>query len=473
MGVQLDWDIESDNQNQAKQHTEDGQIKLQRYGRFIRLFAFITIIFIIAGLIIWFATERLQQVENRLEGLLRDTVQAEVASIRIGDISAFKNLQRSQSPDWHLTQEVNFNRYQALKANSDIQLTGRIESVEIDGTRARVVVEEIIEGVPYLRTWFYWRYDDEIQQTIENGQVIETTVAGGWYHVPPDYTFWGETLEIRLEYVTIRYQSLDESFAEAVATKSRQWFVLLCQVIDCNTLPTITFDIVANTLPEPIWTQEANQWQLIIPSPYATQARADMPLTSDIQLQISFQLVSRFMDTVLIEPQYPTDAYYLDSAIRSWLIGQFAEIETNSFLITSLASNYGVDRVGRLITQLQPTSSMAILAEIVGVNDVNEANLDWRDLLTWRIVTEYDLLALGDHTNYFSLYLMSDEAIARIATDRFNNANDQLESPVVVRAVIGQSSTNTIQLQATVQDQQGTESIILYTLVDNFWLRSN
>ena len=127
----------------------------------------------------------MQQVTEMEESLLSQTTEAEVAALRIGDRQAYMALQRSASEEWLASQSAVFDAYQSRKINSDIQLTGRVVDVQIDGSRGRVQVEEIENDTPYVNTWFYWYYAEELD---EQGRQI---APAGWFHVPADYTFWG------------------------------------------------------------------------------------------------------------------------------------------------------------------------------------------------------------------------------------------------------------------------------------------
>src|SRR5690606_14422970 len=172
MGVKLDWDIEAEKGKQ-KEHREDPtQRKARRFGVF-KLFLAIAIFAGTLGGIVYLVFQRLEQVNQHTEQLLTDTVQAEVTALRVGDLQAFQDRQRSATDDWSITQRQTFEAYQSLKVSSNVVLSGQVTEIEVDGQRGRVFVEEIIDGVPYTRAWFYWRYQD------------------GWFHVPPDYTFWG------------------------------------------------------------------------------------------------------------------------------------------------------------------------------------------------------------------------------------------------------------------------------------------
>ena len=129
-------------------------------------------------------------------------------------------------------------------------------------------------------------------------------------------------------------------------------------------------------------------------------------------------------------PTYPSDAYYLRQTIVSWLVKRFAEVETNSFLISSLATTYGDPAVGQLLQALQPTSNIGVLSQITG-KALDVAGLDWRDFLTWRLVLENELITRQDQTDFLELYdpSMRDQAIARY------NAGGSTDQRTVISAI--------------------------------------
>src|SRR5262249_4201515 len=155
-----------------------------------------------------------------------------------------------------------------LKVGHDLRLTGQILSLDVDGQRGRVQVVEIVDGVPYTRVWFYWRYDD------------------GWRHVPPDFTYWGDARTYSGDAVTIRYHAMDDSLAQAMGPQLDTWFKTGCGVLACDNLPELTVEIVADPALQPGWSQ-IDPWLLQIPSPFTGQARLDTPFSVDLQIQVA------------------------------------------------------------------------------------------------------------------------------------------------------------------------------------------
>jgi hypothetical protein len=179
MGIKLDWQVESE-QTQVRA-TDDPDARHKRRLAQRRLVLLIvglaSTLILIAALIIW----RLQRVDNQLRQDLLDTVEIEVTALRLGDFANFLAIQRSASDTFLIEQSHEFEYYQTLKQSHRVQLTGKVLDAVIDGQRGRVVLQEIIDSVPYKVVWFYWHYEDGAG----NDQ-------SGWRRVPDDLTFWGD-----------------------------------------------------------------------------------------------------------------------------------------------------------------------------------------------------------------------------------------------------------------------------------------
>jgi len=454
-GIQLDWQVESEKVKERKER-EDPILQKARRVRLLRLLFFITLIIATAAGAVWLLQRRVAQVDQQIEQALHSTVETEVAALRIGDDRLFMDLQRSATNEWLITQERTFQEYQTLKSTSDIQLTGNVLDTEIDGTRARVHVEEIIDGVPYTRVWFYWRYED------------------GWHHVPPDLQFWGASMILMHENFAIRYAAVDDPFAQQLNTKLTEWLLRSCGIIDCTNLPFMTID-VGNRVSEVAWVDN-DQWQLVIPSPYADRARSDLPFDIEYQLQVATLLATRLVDNELggIQPVYPSDAYFLRSAVISWLVGQYVQLDTGSNLITSLSINYGDEVVDQILGSILSTADMSLLAQILGVATIDQANLDWRDFITWRLETENALIQQRNEAAWLALYDLRDDASRQVAYARFNNGQILNQPSVVLTEIIpSPDGTQPTQLRAVVQvGEERREETILFNLVNNIWLRA-
>jgi hypothetical protein len=275
--------------------------------------------------------------------------------------------------------------------------------VVVDDNRARAQVQEIIDGAPYVRTWFYWRYED------------------GWRHVPPDYTFWGEIDTLESDPLTIRYQTVDAPLAQVLNDKVQSWLQTGCASLGCPDLPNLRIDILPDPGLTSGWSAE-DQWLLKVRSPYTDLARQDAPLDFSLQFELANLLAERLVALTSnnMQPVYPADAFYLRSTLVSWLVGRFVSINTNTFLIASLTQNYGDATVGTLLKTMQPDSGASLFNTVAGTTSLAQANLDWRDFLTWRLALEDELIQRRDEGNYLALFDTRDEGVRAAVYERFN-----------------------------------------------------
>ena len=470
MGIRLDWEIEAE-QKHIRGTGEDPDGRGARRGRYLRLFltAAIAIGIVAAG--IGYILYRLDQVNDEIEQVLRDTVEAEVATLRIGDWSAFAAIQRSATGQWLAEQRFAFDDYQELlRTDPTAQLTGTILDVTVEDPRARVQVQEIIDGVPYTRTWFYFRYEED-----ENGDGIADSWQ--WFHVPPDVEFWGEPATIEYEHVTVEYRTVDNLFAEQVANRLHGWITQACAALACDPPPALRVTIVSDAPTRVDWSPE-DPWHLIMLSPYVEGARSDQPFDFERQVATADLFARRLVGTYGSEADLAvgTDGYFLQwQAVVPWLTGRFIQVNTESHLIDSLASNYGEETVGRLLRQLQPESWISMLTEVTGV-PLDEATLDWRDFFTWRLLREQELIAQGNTDAVAQLYDTSDDAAVQQAFRRAAQApiNEEIEVIVVQRT--SPSADGRAQLLATAHIGTGASAVeqqILFRLQTNVWKRAD
>jgi hypothetical protein len=463
MGIKLEWQVESSNveRNKNRQHNEDPDAWKRRWRAFFRLVLFVAVFLGVIACGVWLVSQRLNQVDTRQKQLLENTVSAEVAALRVGEEETFMNLQRSATNDWIDAQAQNYDRYQTLKAQSDINLTGRVLNSAISGQRGRVQIEEIESGVPYVRTWFYWNYDTI---TDAQGEVVE---QGGWHHVPPDYTFWGEPQQTDTSRYSLRYQALDAPFAQALQTSLTQWFEQLCAIADCTTLPFVTIDVVANPNIQIAWA-EGEAWQLLVSSPYISRARADMPFDSAYQINIATLVATRATSHLMVAPSDVYDAKFFRTAFIAWLVGRWVQLDTQAYLLESVARQYGESALGNLLKAMQPNSDLSLLVNVLGITDITQANLDWRDFVTWRLQLEANALINRDQDTYLRLYDTSNDTTRQSIYDRFS-ANLAPSASVVVSASVQTTGEGVPQLFATLND--GTT--VLFRWVNNNWLRAS
>lgn len=456
MGIQLDWEIEAEHER-VRGGEEDPEARRRRRRAMARLIGVIMGFTLVIGGLIGAAALRLRYVDWQIELLLRDTVDAEVAALRIGNQAAFIDGQRSATADWTQRQLATFEHYQGLKTQPNTALTGEILSATVEGQRGRVQVQEIIDGVPYAVAWFYWRYED------------------GWRHVPPDVTFWGEPGRVETPRVQVVYSQLDEAAARMGAERLTAWIDFACgsAALNCVSLPVITLDIVAQEGVRLDWKAGAD-WTLQLPSPYLNRVRLDMPFDPNRQLEVASIIAERLVDATTgnMEMQYPADAYYLRQGVISWLTGRFTGLQTNSFLVDSLAANGGESAVGNLTSALQADSSILVFAGVTG-ETIEDAGLDWRDYLTWRLRLESELMSQGAEGAFLALYDTGDSFVRDLANSRY--AAGVAPDDWVVMSIQRATDTNGAWVLETVvqSEADGTQTDVLFRLVDGVWKRAS
>lgn len=460
MSVKLDWDFENE-PRKRENYREDRRGQRARRARYARIVLGVAILLALCAGVGTAVYLRFQQVDARIEALLRDTVQAEVAALRIGNFEEYLNLQRSATNDWVNAQAEMFRNYQTLKAYEDVTLTGRIEDIAIENQRGRVVVEEIIGGVPYWRVWFYWRYED------------------GWRHVPPDYTFWGAAAAQTVGSVTVNYRAMDARLAQMLAEELNAWATFSCEVVACAQIPAITVDVVTDPLPQAEWVRDdPNDWHLRVPTPLRGRARADVPMDTVMRLELATLLAERVVQasssTNAIQPL--SDAAFLQNGVMNWFVEEFIGTETEAELVDSLVTNYGRETVPKLLNTLQPEVRIGILSSVTGVTPLSALTVDWSDFVLWRLQAEQVLIVQGDLTRWEGLYDFAVPGVRGIAYERYNTQNQMEIAYSVLEVAQGAAPDGVPTLNAVVQRNNGfdvQQMNVTFRLMDGTWLRAD
>ena len=453
--IRFEWNIES--QRIDRSDGEDPLAKRRRRRNIARLLLILALLVAMIALGALIVRQRLIDVENHFAQLLQDTVKAEVAALRIGDINSWLASQATEPESWIGQQRAAFQQYSDLKAAGAIQLTGGILAVTIEGERARVLVQENINSLPYSRLWFYRRTDS------------------GWLHTAPDYSFWGETRQFSGVGVRISYRAVDQQFATDLGTRLEDWLGRACAFFDCGDLPLLTAEVTPGSETAAGWRDERNL-RLEIRSPYIELARADTPFDGAYRELISQLLAERIVNahTSYRAAVYPHDSFYLRAAVADWLAAYMTGKDNRNSLLGSLASNYGVEAVARLLTNLSATDSMAVLQHVIP-DPLAQADLDWRNFIAWRLELESELIAARAEEEWLRLYDTSDDSIRRAAYERFNR-NAPPRAYKVVDQYIWTSEAGDPQLRASVEVsdaslQQG--EFVAFNLVNGVWKRAN
>ena len=397
--IRFEWSIET--QHIERLNGEDPLARRRRRRNILRLFLLLALLLAMIALGVLMVRQRLIDVENQFAQLLQDTVKAEVAALRIGDINSWLASQAAENESWLDQQHAAFQHYSDLKSDGAIDLTGDILAVHIDGERARVLVQENVHGLPYSRLWFYRRSD------------------AGWLHTAPDHSFWGEARQYDGQGFRINYRTVDQQFATELGQALEDWLRRACLVLDCGDLPLLMVEVALDSDPAAAWRDERNL-RLDIRSPYLDIARADRPFDDEYQLQTSQILAERLVNahTNYRASAYPHDSFFLRRAAVSWLAAWLANTDEADSLLGSLAVNYGAEALGQLLTKLGATDSMAILQQVIPV-PLAQAPLDWRDFIAWRLELESALIAARAEEAWLHLYDTSEPEVRSAAYARY------------------------------------------------------
>ena len=467
MGLRLDWEIEAE-RSVVRDRGEDPHAAQRRRAARFRLLLTVGLVVLIVGGLAGAVLYRWNQVNRQIEQLLRDTVAAEVTALRIGDWNSFARIQRSATEDWLTAQRNTFDDYQRLlESNPTAQLTGHILDVTIDGQRARVQVQEIVDGVAYARTWFYWRYDADYDG---DGEI------DGWRHVPPDPTFWGSASTYEGDAVQVNYREVDAALAQAMGIRVDEWLSIGCGALTCDDIPTLQIDILSDGVTGVGWSPD-DPWRLQLLSPYTDRARTDMPFAPGLQIQASSLLAERLMTHVRggWAVNETADAVFLRDATKNWLIGRFIRVDPQTHLITSLVEHYDETALGLLWRTLPAGGSIDVLSVVTGTS-LDQAGLDWRDFFNWRLSLERQLIAQQNSDRFLALYDTRDEVVRGVASARFGAAPSDEALVVVHTEQMPSADDGTPQRAAITRIGEGEtqrEAEIVFRLVNGVWLRAS
>ncbi|MCY4018554.1 MAG: hypothetical protein OXG39_04030 [Chloroflexi bacterium] len=453
--IRLEWNVESQKIN--KSDSEDPMAKRARRRRALRLIMLIGVVLAVLTFGVLVVRQRLLDVQGQLEQLLRETVRAEIAALRIGDINTFLAVQDNVSETWRRRQQSVFREYSDIKARHDVDLTGTILDLEIDGQRGRVVVEEIINGVRYAQVWFYRNLGD------------------GWRHVSPDFSFWGEERRLETDAISIRYFDLDERFAQAISETVGEWLRRGCQILRCDSSPKLSIAVVKESA-QTVSPAADGTATFHVLSPSSGRMSLDLPFDHNRQGLFAEALSEHLirLATDGLQVVFPQDAVYLRRSVASYLVKEFLDADGGDSLVDSLAFLYGEEKLAELVDHLAPAASMAILQQVIG-QPLEESNLDWRDFVKWRLHTEADLIESGAEGDLLNLYDTGDEEIWQAAYQRYQTGTIFRPRAVLNQAITGRRD-GSAQLQVTVVKEAGEaveEQIVLFNLVDGVWKRAN
>ena len=453
MSIKLDWQIEAERIQERA--TESPEARAQRIKQRRRLILFTMLLIFFIGVSALLILLRLEDVDNQLRQSLIDTLQAELAALRIGNYGDYMLLQRSAGDNWYIVQGERFQHYQQLKIERNLILSGNVFDATVDGLRGRVVFEEVLNGVPHRAVWFYWRYSD------------------GWRHVPSDYTFWGESRTLRDGAVTVHYRQLDEDSARALLERTARWWREGCQMLGNSACPALALELVPNPVLQVAW-DSAQPERLFVPSPLARDDRLSLidPLPHVIEDAVAAALAARQVDLVSggVRPRRSVDAAWLHQTLIEWLAATYTgcvDMLRLAFM-QSLRDAYGDSALAAVARTLSADADISLVARALG-QPLELLNLDWRPFFQWRLEVERQLIVQNDLESLQALWDVSDASTRTLFQQRlsaFGQPNAQVLAAAITAAADGVPRAIVQVLRA---DQ--TETLI-FRLRDGTWKRS-
>ncbi len=470
MGIKLDWQVESE--QTLTRATEDMEARQSRRRALRQLVLLIGTLACMVGIIVGAVIWRLLKVDNRLRQNLIDTVHAEVTALRVGNFANYMDIQRSASDAFIFEQTRAYENYQLLKQANRIQFTGDVVDVEIDENRGRVMVREIIDGIPYNLLWFYWFYEDP-----------GTTDQAGWRHVPDDLTFWGNEREIETDRVKVEYLSLDHAFAQALAKQMETWIVDGCAQLGCTSLlPRITVKVVAER-PVRIEWSSSQYWTLLITSPLVDRARADVVIAPERETDIAQALAGRLIAqaTNHTVPPPASDAAWLYDELARWLGDSLRGAPSPTGFTESLIALNGSQSPQAVLTALPTASTLDSVVTVVLGNPLPLMQVDqimalnWRSFFQWRLELESRILNQPEIGSFLALYDENNMYAAGEAARRQEDLayaarpTPQVQSVAITR----DEQSQTYAYVEVIQPETGSTATIIWRLTGGTWKRTS
>lgn len=451
--IRFEWDIES--RKIDRSDGEDRRARRLRRRKAYRLLALVCVLIAAIAASVVFVRQRLIDVETQFAQLLQDTVKAEVAALRIGDLNAFLSFQDDEAA-WRQSQRGAFQEYSRLNADVSIVLTGNILAVTVDGARARVLVQENLDELAYARLWFYRRADNR------------------WQHIAPDLAFWGDWQQYQQPRVRVNFRDADRHFARHVGDTVSGWLKTGCEIIGCSENIVYTIDVAVDSAETVARVEDASN-HLVLQSPYTDIARADMPFDWGMQFRASQLIAESFVNEISREDDTPyrSDARFLRGAVARWLAEQFTRIDSGALLVRSLADNYAPAAAKQLLLLLANDAEISVIGSVIP-ESLAVAKLDWRDFIAWRLELEDELIAARAEGAWLQLVDTSTEEARLLAYDRYNAMPAQRDYVVQDQALLTRAD-GSVQLQATLEiaaDAEGQITTVVFNLVNGVWKRA-
>lgn len=447
MGIEFKWDVDA-----ADEQSQPGAVGSRGRRRPWKGLARLVFLLLVLALVAAGFYLRLREVDAQQESLLRASVEAEITALRLGDLQAYEQFQDSEDPARQLVWRELFDAWQLRKVESNAR-GGEVVALAIGGDDAWVQVEEIINGETWLHAWFYRRSGD------------------AWRHVSPQAGWRGHERSHRAGGLRIDYDDIDAPLVAALAPLLESWLESGCGLLNCAASPALSVQVLARP-GVPLWST-ADSWLLLVPSPRAGPVREGDALNAGLRADIAKLLAERLVREIAGQPgpDWSREAGWLQASAGAWLADRLLQRDSGQHLLQSLSANYGDDALSATIQGLEPGSTLDLVAMVTGVADLNEAALDWRDLLQWQLEQEAATRLAGDVDAFLALYDLRDDALGVLARARLV-AGEFIGALAIEEVTPVNSSDGSALLRARVRDASGAVSVF-FRLVEGRWLRAS
>lgn len=315
MGIELDWEVESDSGKTPV--AEDAAVIAagKRRDKFNRTALIVAVIVLIIGASI--AAYRAKIVRDEKLRVLKLTVEAEALALRIGDKDEFMRLQ-GPADDWRTEQRAHFDQ---MVAQADVLVEGTIIDLKMTNTEARVVIAMEVDGQPSQAVWLY-EYLDR-----------------GWRHTSTEEEPWTERTDVSGSFI-FTYQAIDQASVDHLRGILDGWWALAADQMRTDDLPT-----VAITLTESVnvieWDTERANHLLIPPKVFEGGAIQSAPRDRLAALLAEHWSTHVIADGSPLDEESGLMGVHKETAL--WLEGRFGGQPERLSALTHLTASFGDD----------------------------------------------------------------------------------------------------------------------------------
>lgn len=343
MTVGFDWEQEDEKRKQ-RQQTDAYFLELQELKKKRARNAILSTLGVL-GLVAVLIVVRQKVGDSALYSDLQQTAVDESRALRSGDDSAFLTVQEN-TEGWPALQDGVFEDYQ--RQNVHLVPQGEIAEAAYKDATGHVVMREMLDGKPYLVTWFY-HY-----------------THGRWMHTVPQEEYWGAVSHVDGTFVSVDTHALDQAQAEAIQQMMDGWWQTACKATSCGDggpKPlTVRLEVGVDIQPHFDHTTT-----LVIPSPHLGRVGEDGSLDPATTRTLARMLGGYWADWAAPAADGAgLDVTWLHGELSTWLAHQFGGQDAAP-LLGPLADRDGATAVMALSKKIEGGERvLAALQDVTG-----------------------------------------------------------------------------------------------------------